>query len=222
MHRSYVGDKQILVDTQRIGSRPAIRVMDLLAGRVNMADLVKEANRNHALLKLKMIEDVLHAAITEFASPFYATGTGIINATLDDQLDYFETLGPVTILGDRRAVSQLSLTLDPTLPGYSDGMKNEYNESGYLGRYKGTPVVKLANAVQSGTTEPILNKDWLYLVPGGLSADTKNLKCVTEGNVQTMTSQNIDDLVFEMLIWEKFGAAFVSTDIPNIGAYQIG
>lgn len=212
-----MADKQVLVDTERIASRPAIKVMDLLMNRINMADLVKEANRNHALLKLQQIEKVLHGAIAQFASPFYGTGTGIVGDTLDAQLDYFETLGPVNILGDRSAVSQLSLTLDA-----SDAMKTEYNDSGYIGKYKGTPVLKLANAIQSGTTTPILKKNWLYLVPGGLTAESKNLKFVTEGNVQTMTSQNIDDLVFETLIWEKCGVAFVSTEIPNIGAYMIG
>lgn len=42
--RSYISGRQMLVGTQEISARPAINIVDLRAGRVNMADLIREAN----------------------------------------------------------------------------------------------------------------------------------------------------------------------------------
>lgn len=50
--RSMVGGKQILVDTKEISARPAINLMEMRTGRVNMADLIREANTQMTNMKL--------------------------------------------------------------------------------------------------------------------------------------------------------------------------
>lgn len=222
--RSMVAGKQLLVDTQEISARPAINVLDLRTGRVNMADLIREANHEMTNKKLKMIEGVLHGAIEDYASPFYAMGTGIVKTTLDEQLIYFRRLGPVSIVGDLAAVSQLSniagMAMNPNNQ-FSDDMINEYNNNGFLGRYVGSDVIAMNNAYEGGATTPVLSADWLYLIPSSMSSDARNLKVVNEGNVQAIESQNIDDLVFEVRLDQWFGAAFCSGRLPTIGAYKI-
>lgn len=76
--RSMVADRQVSVETVEISARPAINIVDLRAGRVNMADLIQEANREITNKKLAIVEKVLHDAIADFASPFYAAGTSIV------------------------------------------------------------------------------------------------------------------------------------------------
>lgn len=222
--RSMVAGKQVMVNTQEISARPAINVIDLRTGRVNMADLIREANHEMTNKKLKMVEGVLHSAIEDYASPFYGVGTGIVKTTLDEQLAYFRRLGPVSIVGDLAAVSQLSniagMAMNPNNQ-FSDDMINEYNNNGFLGRYVGSDVIAMNNAYEGGATTPVLSAEWLYLIPSSMSADARNLKLVNEGNVQAFESQNIDDLVFEVRLDQWFGAAFCSGKLPTIGAYKI-
>lgn len=224
--RSFVANKQVLVDTQEVSTRPAINLVDMRTGRVNMGDLLREANVAMTNEKLKKIEAVLHGAIDDFSSPFYGTGTGVVKATLDGQLNYFRRLGPVTILGDIAAVQQVSsLTGMAFATGEtqrSNSMLDEYNNNGLLGRYNGASVVTMDNAYEDGQTTPILSPNWLYIVPGAATGDARNLKVVTEGTVNAFDSQDINDLVYEIRLDQWFGAAFVTGRLPMIGSYKIG
>lgn len=226
--RSYISDRSFALETQEISARPAINIVDLRAGRVNMADLIREANDEMTNMKLSKVEAVLHDAMDDFRAPFYASGTGIVKATLDNQLNYFRRIGPVTILGDIAAIAQMvGITGMATNAGgtllvnASDNMIDEANNNGYLGKYNGMDVVALQNAYHDGSTTPVLATDWLYIIPSGLSADQKNLKIVNEGGVNAMESQNIDDMVFEVRLDQWFGAGFVKRNLPTIGAYKI-
>lgn len=222
--RSYIAGKQMTMTTKEISARPAINVVDLRMGRVNMSDLIREANETITNMKLHEIEKVLHAAIDDFGSPFYATGSGIVKTTLDEQLAYFRRLGPVSIVGDMAAVSQLSniagMAMNPANQ-FSNEMINEYNDNGFIGKYVGSDVIAMNNAYDGGTTTPVLSTEWLYLIPSSMSSDARNLKVVNEGTVQSFESQNIDDLVFEVRLDQRFGAAFCSGKLPTIGAYKI-
>lgn len=223
--RSFVSGKQILVDTEEVSARPAINIMDLRTGRVKMADLIREANREITNKKLKKVEQVLHAAVQTFATPFYGTGTGVDKAVLDKIVAYFRRLGPVSIIGDIEAVSKMAgivgMEMGSTMQR-SDNMVDEYNENGFIGKYNGCNVIAMANAYEEGSTDPILNPNWLYIVPGNLSADGRNLKIVNEGGLNSFEAQDINDLVFEVRLDQWFGAAFVTGKLPTIGGYLIG
>ena len=223
--RSYVADSQVLVGTKEISARPAINILDLRAGRVNMADLIRQANVAITNKKLVLIEAVLHDAIDNFGSPFYAHGQGIIQATLDSQLNYFRRLGSVTILGDNAAVGQLApltgMAINANSTQFSGNMIEEHNNNGFIGKYNGCDVVAMTNTYDEGAVTPMLSPDWLYILPGGVSSDMRNLKVVNEGPVSAVPSQNIDDMVYEVRLDQWFGAAFIVGRKPNIGAYCI-
>lgn len=199
--RSYVADSQILVDTKEISARPAINIIDLRTNRVQMADLVREANEKITDKKLAMAQQVLHASIANFGSPWYAASVGGLNqAALDAQLMHFRRFGPVTILGDMAAVSQLApltgmaVNATPTMQ-YSANMIDEHNLNGFIGKYNGCDVVSMVNAYDEDGVTPVLDTSWLYIIPGGMSADARNLKLVNEGGINSLASQNIDDMV---------------------------
>lgn len=226
--RSYVADSQILVDTKEISARPAINIIDLRTNRVTAAELIREANDVMTQKKLKMIEQVLHGSVVNFGSPFYAASSGGLNAAaLDAQLLHFRRMGPVTILGDLAAVSQLApltgmaVNATPTMQ-YSGSMLDERNMNGFIGRYNGCDVVAMNNAYDEDGVTPVLSSDWLYIVPGGQSAEMRNLKIVNEGGVTSVASQNIDDMVYEIRLDQWFGAAFVTGKNPTSGCHYIG
>lgn len=226
--RSYVAGKQVIVGTDEISARPAINIVDLRTGRVNMADLIRQANQEMTNAKLVKVEAALHAAMQQYQTPFYGTGTGIVKATLDNQLNYFRRLGPVTILGDIAAVGQMAnlvgmqMDSNGTYMSRSGDALNEYNNNGFIGKYLGANVVSLDNTYEAGQTTPILAADWLYIIPGNVQGDYRNLKIVNEGSVNAVEAQDINDMVFEVRLDQAFGAAFVTGELPTIGAYLIG
>lgn len=224
--RSYVTDRQFSINTFEIAARPAINVWDIRMGRINMPDLIRDANKEFTMLKLKHVEQVLHNAIAQYSSPFYGTGTGIVKATLDAQLQYFKRLGGVSLVGDAAAVEGLfGLTGAPVNANsvqYSGSMIDEKNNNGYLGRYNGCGVVQMVNAYEDGKTTPILDPDWIYIISAGISNDQRNLKVLNEGPTFSMTQQTIDDHTFETELSQRFGAAWVVGSVPTIGAYEIG
>ena len=228
--RSYVADKQVSLETEEISARPAINIIDLRAGHVNIAELIRDANREMTLMKLKKIEAVLHDASDDLGRPYYGTGTGIVQSTLDEQIAYFSRLGKVTLLGDQAAVSQLAgvtgMVMNPgaSVPSWqrSGNMVDEYNNNGFIGTYKGCNVIVMPNGYRDDETTPILDPDWIYIIPAGMTGDARNLKIVNEGGLNSMASQNIDDLTYEVRLDQWFGAGFITGKKPTIGAYRIG
>ena len=225
--RSYITDHQILVGTKEISARPAINIVDLKAGRFNMADLIREANAKILEKKLAIVQNVLQSAISQYGSPWYAQSGPTVNPQLlDAQTTYFRRLGPVTLLGDIAIVSQLpasagmAINANPTM-AYSGSMLDENNQNGFLGKWHGCDVVGMTNAYEDDGVTPILNPNWIYIIPGAASRDMRNLKIVNEGGVNSMAAQNIDDRVSEILIYTWFGAAFVVGKNPSIGAHEI-
>lgn len=226
--RSMVSSKQILVGTKEISARPAISLLDIKANRVNMGDLIRQANREMTNAKIKQVQNTLIGALGggSYASPFYAVSSGSLNkANLDAQIMHFRRLGPVTIMGDIAAVAQLApltgMAFSTTQTQRTDAMIQEFNENGYIGKYMGCDVIAMTNAFEPNSITPVLNPDVLYLVVGGLSANEMNLKLVNEGNVTAMESNNIDDRVEEILLYQWFGSAFVTGKYPTIGAHEL-
>ena len=199
--RFMVGGRQVKVDTQEISARPAINIVDLRCGRVNMADLIREANQEMTNRKIEKVEDVLHTAIQTYSTPFYATGTGVVQATLDAQIQYFTRYGAVSLLGDIAAVGQLApltgMAMNSTTNQFSGNAIDEYHMNGFIGKYKGSDVLRMTNTYRYGETTPILATDYIYIMANGLAAGARNLKLVNEGNVNAIDSQSIDDMVFE-------------------------
>ena len=72
-------------------------------------------------------------------------------------------------------------------------MVDEYNGNGFIGMYNGCKVVAMQNGYRDDETTPILNPNWIYIIPGGATGDARNLKVVNEGGINSIASTNIDD-----------------------------
>lgn len=225
--RSKVTDRQFSLNTFEISTRPAIDVWDIRMNRIQMADLIRQANDQVTLMKLKHIEKVLHNGIQAYGSPWYATGVnagdGIVKATIDTQLKHFKRLGNVTLLGDsvEDFFGITGAPVNSSTVQYSGGMLDEFNANGYLGKYNGANLVKMQNAYDDDGVTPVLNPDWIYIMVSGITRDQMNLKVLNEGPVYSMTQQTIDDHTLETELTQRFGAGFIVGSKPTIGAYEI-
>lgn len=222
--RSYIAERRFTMETQEISARPAIRLADLRQGRINFADLLKQANHEMTMAKLTAIESAMQAGVSEFGAPWYTAG--LTKTGLDAAIAHLKRLGPVTLLGDAAAVQQIA-----PFAGYfdmagaqhvSDGMVDEFNNTGMIGRYMGCPVLTMENGFKGDQASTILKDNWIYIITGGASAAQRPLKVLNEGGVNAFESQNIDDLTYEVRLDQSFGAAFVTGGFkPTIGAIEI-
>lgn len=225
--RSKVTDRQFSLNTFEISSRPSIDVWDIRMNRINMADLIRQANDQFTLLKLKFVERVIHNGVQVYGSPWYATGVnpgdGIVKATIDTQLKHFKRLGNVVILGDsvEDFFGIAGAPINSSTVQYSGGMIDEMNNNGFIGKYNGASLVKMQNAYDDDGVTPILNPDWLYIMVSGISKDQMNLKVLNEGPVYSMTQQTIDDHTLETELTQRFGAGFIVGNKPSVGCYEI-
>jgi len=215
--RSYAAPEQTFtMDTYEISARPAIHMGDLRTGRINMSDLIKEANEHITRDKVREIQTCLQSALQTKSSPYYAAG--LTKANLDAEINHFRRLGQVALMGDYAMTSKIAnfagwapwpaaATTNPQVGYWQEGI-NEYNRTGIIGQYNGCPIITMQNTYKNDEIVPVLDHNWLYVLPAGIGPEYKNLKIVNEGGVQSMDSTNIDDMTFEVRLDVWYGVAF--------------
>lgn len=222
--RSKMAAKSVTLDTVSVSARPSLNIIEIMGGRKNMADLIRDAHYQMALKKNAYIQAIFAAAIDNYSSPFYGSGSGFVAATFDPMLMHFRRLGGVALLGDPALLDKVAVatgfTIATTTLQFSPNIIDQYHTNGVIGSYRGAKVVQLANGYSADGTTPILDAGYLYILSTGLSPASRNLKVVEEGPVLSNEETNIDDLSYDVRLDQFFGAAFVIGVVPTMGLYS--
>lgn len=221
--RSKIAHKQVTLDTIAVSARPVINMYELKTGRVQMADLIRDASYEMHTKQIQYIQEVLNAAVTSWASPFYGTGAGIVKTVLNPQIQHWMRTGAVTLLGDIAIISKLAdqtgFTAATGTQQYSPSIIDEVIKTGVIGVYYGAKVVNLVNPYLSDNVTPVIDTKRLYILPSAASVDMRPLKVLYEGDVQSTESTNIDDLAYEIRLDQFFGAGIVTGKTPAMSVY---
>lgn len=221
--RSKIAHKQVTLDTIAVSARPVINMYELKTGRVQMADLIRDASYEMHTKQIQYIQQVLNAAATSWASPFYGTGSGIVKSVLNPQIQHWMRTGAVTLLGDIAIVSKLAdetgFTAVAGTQQYAPSIIDEVIKTGVIGVYYGAKVVNLVNPYLSDNVTPVIDTKRLYILPSAASVDMRPLKVLYEGDVQSTESTNIDDLAYEIRLDQFFGAGIVTGKTPAMSVY---
>lgn len=221
--RSKIAHKQVTLDTVAVSARPVINVYELRTGRVQMADLIRDASYEMHVKQIQYIQQVLNAAASSWTAPFYATGSGIVKTALNPQIQHWMRTGAVTLLGDIAIISKLAdqtgFTAATSTQQFSPSIIDEVIRTGVIGVYYGAKVVNLVNPYLSDNVTPVIDTKRLYILPSAASADMRPLKVLYEGDVQSTESTNIDDLAYEVRLDQWFGAGVVTGKTPAISVY---
>lgn len=221
--RSKVAHKQVTLDTIAVSARPVINMYELKTGRVQMADLIRDASYEMHTKQIQYIQQVLNAAAASWASPFYGTGSGIVKSVLNPQIQHWMRTGAVTLLGDIAIVSKLAdetgFTAVAGTQQYSPSIIDEVIKTGVIGVYYGAKVVNLVNPYLSDNVTSVIDTKRLYILPSAASVDMRPLKVLYEGDVQSTESTNIDDLAYEIRLDQFFGAGIVTGKTPAMSVY---
>lgn len=221
--RSKITHKQVTLDTIAVSARPVINTYELKTGRVQMADLIRDAANEMSQKEIEHIQMVLHTAAANWSTPFYGTGSGIVKTVLNPMIQHWMRTGAVSLLGDIAIISKLAeqtgFTASTTTQQYSPSIIDEYVRSGVIGTYYGAKVVNLVNPYLADNVTPQIDTKKLYILPTAAAADMRPLKVVFEGDVQSTESTNIDDLAYEVRLDQYFGAGIVIGKTPCMSVY---
>lgn len=174
--RSQVTNTVVTLPKKLIGIATELELNQLRSGRYgSIADLKARAVEQFLGAKSNMLWEVARAAVTSTtANSNYATvASGATVATkkaaLDAALTYLEDytqMGAKAIVGRFSALSFLEDLDSTTLP---DNLRSMiYSGSGYLGNYKGIPVIRLKSFKDVYGTQKISASDILILGEGTL------------------------------------------------------
>ena len=221
--RSKIAHKQVTLDTVAVSARPVINVYELRTGRVQMADLIRDASYEMHVKQIQYIQQVLNAAASSWTAPFYATGSGIVKTALNPQIQHWMRTGAVALLGDIAIISKLAdqtrFTAATSTQQFSPSIIDEVIHTGVIGVYYGAKVINLVNPYLSDNMTLVIDTKRLYILPSAASADMRPLKVLYEGDVQSTESTNIDDLAYEVRLDQWFGAGVVTGKTPAMSVY---
>lgn len=223
--RSKIAHKTLSLDTVDVSARPVINTVELLAGRVSMADLIREATDEMAAKTLEVVRSTLETGFAAMSTPYYGSGQGIITTTLNPMIRHWMRYGGAAVVGDIEVVSKLAektgFAASTTQTQFADGIINEQNTNGFVGRYIGAEVAQMVNPYKTGSdTDTVLSIDKLFILPTGASVDARPLKVLFEGDVQSQEATNIDDKAYEVRLDQFVGAGLVYGDHPTMSVYE--
>jgi hypothetical protein len=222
--RSRNGKKSIILDTVEISARPSVPIYEIQAGRVDMGEMIADASREMTNGKIRYAMNVLNTAATNFGTPFYGTGSGVIAATIDPMVQHAMRWGGASLIGDIAVIQKLAaltgFAMTANQTQFSPDIINEFNRTGIIGSYKGAAVVQLVNPYEIDGVTPVLSTGKIYIVPNAGDAAMRPLKVVEEGDVFSLEATNIDDKSYDVNLSQYFGAGIAYGATPFIGVYN--
>lgn len=230
--RSRIYNAYTSIETKEVSARPYVNLYELASGKVNFDELINDAADEMEKAMVQNIEGTLYAAFGAYNYPFYASGSGFVQATVDPMIRAFMRWGKVSLLGDpvllQKIASSTGFTTATDTKQFADQYIVEQNENGFIGKYKGANVIQLNNPFERGALATtysqgdeidgqVLKIELLYIIPSGTQSP---LKVVKEGSVESMDATNIDDNTMEVCLRQYFGSAVIYGDNPYLGVYE--
>ena len=209
------GGEEITVKTQLKGIKIYEELRRILAGRVDMNDLIDKVSE---AFQKKIREDMYAAVAGAFAGLSIPYSNGSAGSFSEDKLtDIIDHVEAATgkkayILGSKQAVRKITGVKGAD----ASSAKEELFSMGYYGHFYTTPIVVMENAHKVGSTDFVLGND-LYIVAG----DDKFIKAATEGETLIIPGNAIDnaDLSQEYLMAMAYGMKAVICE--QMGIYKL-
>lgn len=201
------------VTTSAVGGAAHIGFEEFLDGRVDFAELVQIVVDSMDELIQKEIGAALIGSINNLPANNRAITANFDEASMDRLVAIASAYGTPTIYCYRPFAAEMV----PSSGWVSDAMRNEMWNTGYLGNYKGVPVVALPLGIEDETnTRWSTNPGYAWVIPS--DGNTKPVKVAFEG---TMHMKDLDnyDWSHEIHFYQKVGVGVIMTN--NICVYNM-
>lgn len=184
----------------------------VIGGMVNWSELVNmvvEAIMESILEKVYL---TLTSIYSKLPSANKATSADFDSANLDKIINTIKAYGRPCIMGTPTAVS--SIALDTSVMSEADKM--DLRNRGFIGMYKGCPVIEMPNSFEdeSNTTKVFEDKN-IFIIPAGAE---KVVKVAMEGGFK-IRETNGEDWTVNFEMYQKLGVSLLA--VNHIGIYQV-
>ena len=197
------------VKTSAIAAACQIAIEEYLDGRADMATLVDIVMEGMDDRIYAEIANCLIAAIDTIQEANKYEGDSFVEAEMDALLSVADSYGNgrSTIYCTMEFASQML----PANTNWSDGMKEQIWNNGYLATYKGHQVIVLRQSYTDETNmKKVIDPAYAWIIPGG--AD-KPIKIAFEGDTLIKNEDN-EDWSTSIHFYKKVGvAALINNDI---------
>jgi hypothetical protein len=187
----------------------------VLAGRININDLIDRVARSFLLKTNQDIYTAFAGTYSKLVAPYQVSGT-FTESKLTELIDHVEAATGMQayILGSKQAVKKIT---GITGASADSALEDLYNV-GYFGKVGTNSVIAMQNGHKAGTTNFILNDTDLHVVAG----NDKFIKMVTEGDTLIIPGNPMDnaDLSQEFLMAQRYNTGIVMSEV--FGTYRIG
>lgn len=188
----------------------AIRIYEelsrILAGRVDFNYLINKVSQSFSK---KLLDDIYGVFASISANQIGGTAYFPAAGTYDEDA-LLDVIGHVeaasggktpTIIGTKKALRNLRESIQ------SDGAKEELHETGYYGRFFGTPCLAIPQRHKVGTTDFVMPDNQLTII----ASDEKPIKVIREGDPLVIMGEPTmnGDLTQEYFYRESWGTGLV-------------
>jgi hypothetical protein len=161
-----------------------VTLEEILLGKYSLNDLMNNILDGFVERMYSQVIEALQTAGSYAPAANADSGTGIDAAALDPLIRIVAAYGSPTIFGFHSVVSKFTnATLDVSTysPNVPASDLDEIKEKGYVGVYKGTPIVMLPNYITDESTNAtwLVDESYLFIIPG----DAKPVKVALRGDL---------------------------------------
>ena len=196
---------EITVQTYNYGVKVYTYFTQFVSGRISWSDLVAKIQESIDTFMASLVQTSFANSLTSIPAQFKATGSFTESATLDvcDHVQASNLNSELILVGTRTALSKLNGAVDIA---YSENMKDEKNQFGYVKMWNGYKCMMLDQVHKVNTFDFAMPNDKIYVLP----TDVKPIKLVNEGTAYVL--ENSDgtsnmDMSLEHSLQFKIGTA---------------
>ena len=205
-----LGEESFEIGTSAIGAAAQIGFEEFLDGRVDFAEVVEIIMEGMDDFIYREIAAALMASVKQLPEANKVSTNGFNEIGMDFLVQGASAYGNPTIYCTR----EFAVKMLPATGWVSDAMRDERWRQGYLGSYKGVPVVVLPQSFEDETnSRKVIDPGYAWIIPSG--AD-KPVVVAFEGETHVREREN-EDWSRDLQTYRKVGVGVRMTN--NIFSY---
>lgn len=206
-----LGGESFEVQTSAIGGAAQIGFEEFLDGRADFAEVINIVMEGMDDLIYREIAVALQASVSQLPAANTVQTNGFDEASMDRLIQVASVYGKPSIY----CTYEFAVKMLPSEGWVSDTMRDTVWSQGYLGNYKGCPVVVLPQSFEDQTNSvKVIDPGYAWVIPAG--ADSRPVKVAFEGNTHVREREN-EDWSRDIQVYKKVGVGVMLTS--NICSY---
>lgn len=206
-----LGGESFEVQTSAIGGAAQIGFEEFLDGRADFAEVVNIVMEGMDDLIYREIAAALQSSVGQLPTANTVAINGFDEASMDRLIQVASVYGKPSIY----CTYEFAVKMLPSDGWVSDAMKDTVWSQGYLGNYKGCPVIVLPQSFEDETnSRKLIDPGYVWVIPAG--ADSRPVKVAFEGATHVREREN-EDWSRDIQVYRKVGVGVMLAN--NICSY---